>query len=284
MRKLILFSIYLCLLVTSLSQEEIREEPSENNGNTIVEGHRGGMGISPQNTLKAFSKCIELGCDSSELDIWLTKDKQIVVVHGGSHGELEHYTQNCTGRVPDKYYWEIQYCNVGEGERIPLLLEVFQLCRDKMWINIEIKSNNRPEILDLLWEMIVEQHFVEQCGVSSFNFGMMEDFYILSQGRIKRGYIYGSSVKKYDIEYVATHGTSANIGFSYLTKELCDAIHAEGHEVMTWANVSPEESHYQNLIDMGADILCVNYPDKLIEYLKITDQKPEDYTLLRKRD
>lgn len=45
--------------------------------------------ICPQNTLSSFKKSIDIGLDSVELDVWLTKDMIPVVIHGGEYGEIE---------------------------------------------------------------------------------------------------------------------------------------------------------------------------------------------------
>lgn len=54
----------------------------------LISGHRGGqIGKEPENTIRAFEKAIEMGLASIELDIWLTSDNQLVVIHGGNNGE-----------------------------------------------------------------------------------------------------------------------------------------------------------------------------------------------------
>lgn len=62
----------------------------------VVEGHRGSV-IEPENTLIAFQNAIKLGCESIELDIWLSKDKIPVVIHGTDKGEVNN-TTNGTGK------------------------------------------------------------------------------------------------------------------------------------------------------------------------------------------
>ncbi|GAG02302.1 unnamed protein product, partial [marine sediment metagenome] len=48
----------------------------------LIIGHRGAKGIAPENSLSGFKKAIELGIDGVELDVHLTKDGKLVVIHG----------------------------------------------------------------------------------------------------------------------------------------------------------------------------------------------------------
>jgi len=47
----------------------------------IIVGHKGAAGYAPENTLTSFREAIKIGCDRTELDVRLTKDNQLVVIH-----------------------------------------------------------------------------------------------------------------------------------------------------------------------------------------------------------
>ena len=51
---------------------------------TLVWAHRGASGYAPENTLEAFRKAVEMGADGVELDVQLTKDGELVVIHDDS--------------------------------------------------------------------------------------------------------------------------------------------------------------------------------------------------------
>jgi len=57
-----------------------------------VIGHRGGF--KPPNTLFAFKQAVEHGIDGIELDIWLTKDGELAVLHGGANGQIVQEMEN----------------------------------------------------------------------------------------------------------------------------------------------------------------------------------------------
>jgi len=106
-------------------------------------GHRGASAVAPQNTLAAFRKAIELGADGVELDVHLSADGHVVVIHDF----MVDKTTNGTGRVADKTLAELQALDAGlkfapqfAGERIPTLAQVFEVLEGKLLVNVELKS------------------------------------------------------------------------------------------------------------------------------------------------
>ena len=73
----------------------------------FVWAHRGASGYAPENTLEAFQKAVELGADGVELDIQLTKDDQIVVIHD----ETIDRTSDGKGWVKDYTLEELRQFN-----------------------------------------------------------------------------------------------------------------------------------------------------------------------------
>lgn len=59
--------------------------------------HRGFSGRYPQNTMLAFQKALESGCDGIELDVQLTKDGEVVIIHDEYLDDLTDFTGKCTG-------------------------------------------------------------------------------------------------------------------------------------------------------------------------------------------
>lgn len=87
---------------------------------TELIGHRGYSARYPENTLLSFKKAIEAGCTGIELDVRLTKDNKVVVIHDKN---LER-TTNGKGLVNDYTLKELKKLDAGKGERIPALEEV----------------------------------------------------------------------------------------------------------------------------------------------------------------
>ncbi|AEK72674.1 glycerophosphoryl diester phosphodiesterase [Thermococcus sp. 4557] len=99
-------------------------------------GHRGYSARYPENTLLAFKKAVEAGADGIELDVWLTKDGEVVVIHD----DTVDRTSNGSGRVKDMTLDELKSLDFGNGERIPTLEETFEALPEDVLINVEIKD------------------------------------------------------------------------------------------------------------------------------------------------
>lgn len=87
--------------------------------------HRGASIQYPENTLLAFRKAIEQGVDYLEMDLHLTKDREIVIIHD----ETMERTTNGKGIVWDQTLADLRQYDAGRGERIPTLAEVIDLIR-----------------------------------------------------------------------------------------------------------------------------------------------------------
>ena len=109
-----------------------------------VYAHRGYSGKYPENTMLAFKKAAETGCDGIELDVQLTSDGQVVIIHD----EKIDRTTDGTGNVKDYTLEELKKFNAAASwngkfgfEPIPTLEEYFQWVKDtELVTNIEIKS------------------------------------------------------------------------------------------------------------------------------------------------
>ena len=99
---------------------------------SIILGHRGASGHAPENTLEAFKLAMDMGAEGFELDVHLSKDGELVVIHD----ETVDRTTNGKGLVWEKTLAELKEldaCNKMEayrGAKIPTLREVYELIRD----------------------------------------------------------------------------------------------------------------------------------------------------------
>ncbi len=111
---------------------------------TRVLGHRGASFYAPENTLPAFALALEQGADGVELDVHLSKDGELVVIHD----ERVDRTTNGKGFVKDMTLEELKGLDASAGKEeyagaaIPTLAEVYRLFanNDKL-INVEIKTD-----------------------------------------------------------------------------------------------------------------------------------------------
>jgi glycerophosphoryl diester phosphodiesterase len=126
-------------------------------GRILNFAHRGAREIAPENTLAAFRVAQEIGASGVELDVILTSDGEVVVIHDDT---LDRTTDG-SGQVRDMTLAELKTLDAGSwfapqfaGQRIPTLQEVFALIGGRMVLNIELKTRSLTD--DRLEVKVVE--------------------------------------------------------------------------------------------------------------------------------
>lgn len=99
-------------------------------------GHRGASALAPENTIRAFELAIAGGCDLVELDVHLSRDGEIVVIHDA---EVER-TPGRREAVGDLDAAELAAIDLGAGQGVPRLAEVFALARGRIGVYVELKG------------------------------------------------------------------------------------------------------------------------------------------------
>jgi glycerophosphoryl diester phosphodiesterase len=142
-----------------------------------IYAHRGFSGKYPENTMLAFQKAYDAGADGIELDVQMTKDGEIVVIHD----ERVDRTTNGIGYVKDFLYKQLRLLDAGSWfhdrfalQRIPALMEVLEWVQDldkEIMINIELKNNviDYPHLEEKVLKMIGQFQLEKQVILSSFN-------------------------------------------------------------------------------------------------------------------
>jgi len=102
----------------------------------IIIAHRGASARYPENTLLAFGKALEGGATWLELDVHLSADGRLVVIHD----EYLERTTNGRGLVAEMSLAQLRRLNAGLGERVPVLEEVLDLAAGRATVNIELKG------------------------------------------------------------------------------------------------------------------------------------------------
>lgn len=135
----------------------------------VIVGHRGACGYAPENTLKSFSKALELGCLRVELDVHVSADGVPVVIHDST---LDRTTDG-RGPVRNQTLRDLKRLDAGEGEQIPTLLEVMELCREKAELQIELKDPLAPP---LVARLIQKNWNPEKAVITSFDRLLLAEF------------------------------------------------------------------------------------------------------------
>ncbi|MFJ5266105.1 glycerophosphodiester phosphodiesterase [Streptomyces sp. NPDC088387] len=128
--------------------------------NFLTIGHRGIMGVEPENTLRSFVAAEHAGLDVIELDLHLSKDGALVVLHD----EDVDRTTDGTGPVAEMTLAELRALDAGRGERIPVFEEVLDAVRSPLQAEIKDLAAARA-----LAGVLLERDLVERVEVSSFH-------------------------------------------------------------------------------------------------------------------
>lgn len=99
-------------------------------------GHRGASALAPENTLRAIEVAIEHGLDLVEVDVHLSRDGQLVVIHDA---DLRHATGGAE-KVADLPAADLARIDVGDGQGVPLLSDVIEIARGRIGVYVELKG------------------------------------------------------------------------------------------------------------------------------------------------
>jgi glycerophosphoryl diester phosphodiesterase len=141
-------------------------------------GHRGAKGHKPENTLISFQKAIDLHVDRIELDVHLSLDKELMVIHD----ETVDRTTDGKGLVNQLSLPELKRFRIEKEHRIPTLSEVLNLIDQKCDINIELKSyETANKVVDLIEQYVSERKWnYNQFLVSSFDWNALQQVTLLN--------------------------------------------------------------------------------------------------------
>lgn len=232
-----------------------------------VFAHRGASAYAPENTLPAFALAMEQGADGIELDVHLSRDGELVVIHDKA---LDR-TTNGTGLVKDHTLAELQALCADNGmpgfaaARIPTLEEVLTLVKpDTMAVNIELKTG-------ILWYDGLEEkalRLVESLGMqdrviwSSFNHYSIEKVRQLASDA-RTAYLYSDIIC--DVEkYAAARGVDGLHPGLYNVKmaDFLQRYLTSGLDVRVWTVNEADDLRW--LMKAGADVIT-NDPKLALE-------------------
>ena len=234
-----------------------------------IYAHRGARRVAPENTLPAFAAALEMGADGIELDVHLTADGQLVVIHDfnvekptDGRGEVERMTADEIARLDAGSHFSTAFA----GTRIPRLEEVLDLVRDRCRINIEIKSNDlyARDASERVAVLIRQRDLYDQVIVSSFNPITLIKMRWLDPA-IALGVLYDREMPPFLREVWA--GPPILPQAQHPHHALIDAAYMQwarqiGAQVNTWTVNEPAEA--RRLADLGVDTLITDVPDELL--------------------
>ncbi len=245
---------------------------SGQSGRPLIIAHRGASGEAPENTIASIRKALFQKADVIEIDVHLTKDNKIIVMHDIT---LDR-TTNLKGLIKDYNWAEIIDADAGgkfssdfKGEKIPTFQEVLTEINGKAKLLIEIKTGGDfyPGIEQKVVDIIAENKAETWCLFHSFSdealkrlqqtktqmpiyklvLGNFSLFPLHIDGKIKGGRIF---------KYKQFQGINPNVKFT--RKRTIRKIKAQQQQVFVWT--VNKEKDMKRLAKWGVDGIITNYP------------------------
>ena len=216
-----------------------------------IVGHRGACGYAPENTLRSFAKAIELGCDRAELDVHVSLDQVPVVIHD----DTVERTTNGKGLVRSLTVSQLRALDAGEGEKIPTLREVMDLCRKKISLQIELKGKTSPP---LVADLVENDWGLENLVITSFDLSLLTQFAALLRA-VPLGLLNRDG--RFDMITTGQENRHAWIcpRFDIATSDLVAKAHGNGLRVYVY-HVNKSEIA-RALFGWGTDAIGTDFPD-----------------------
>lgn len=246
----------------------------------MIIAHRGAMGYAPENTLAAIKLGIELGATAIEIDLRQTKDG----IPAALHDATVDGTTNGSGNIKDYTFTDLKKFDAGSWfssefskETIPSLQEIIDILPDNILLIIELKEGNEtyPKIEENTVSLIKENKIDSQVILKSFDPNVLERLRVLAPN-IPQIYVYTfripwlgmiidrgitfRSVYNFDVEYLQPHRF-------FLSESFVKDAQAAGFKIIAWG-VDSEEA-IKEALEFGVDGIETDYPDRVIELMKL---------------
>jgi glycerophosphoryl diester phosphodiesterase len=239
----------------------------------LVIAHRGDSAHRPENTLASFAGALEVGAEAVELDVQLTADGHVVVIHDPTldrtttgRGDVRRLTvaevRAVSAGYPDRFG------TAYAGERVPTFAEVLGLLRERARALVEIKTESVTDDAEGGIEARVAEE-VRRAGMNgevaliSFDHRAVMRLRSLAPG-VARGRLFGRCTA----EEVLAHAREADCELvmphkSQVSDALAERVHAAGLKLATW--VVDEPAELKRLARFGLYGVGSNRPGVLLE-------------------
>ena len=201
-------------------------------GFPLISAHRGGALHAPENTMAAFRRGWAIGADLLELDVQLSRDGEVVVIHDSAVDR----TTDGRGRVSDLTLAELRALDAGRhfgpafaGERIPTLDELIAWAKGRIRLNIELKGS--PVIIGDLPERVAA--LCRKHGIADQTLAISFDHVAIRRLKeaapeIAAAINFGIRLADPVAAAAAAHANVLNTGSDLLTPEFIAVAHASG--------------------------------------------------------
>ena len=230
------------------------------NNDIIVVGHRGAMGHALENTIESVKKAIELNVDGIEIDVFKSKNGEIVVYHDPFLSRLS----NSNAFIEQISLDSIKNVELNGGLSIPTLKEVIDVVPEKIFLNIELKgSNTAHETNEIIIEYLKEFNLPpSKFIISSFRWDELKKFRDLNK-YIPIAILVDSLYKIDNAIKLAKeiNAISLNPNNKFITKKIVNKIQSNNIKVFPYTINTPKNIKRMKL--MGVDAIITDYPERI---------------------
>ncbi|MEU6551559.1 glycerophosphodiester phosphodiesterase family protein [Streptomyces sp. NPDC046915] len=217
--------------------------------NFLTIGHRGIMGVEPENTLRSFVAAQQAGLDLIELDLHLSKDGALVVMHDA---DVDRTTDG-NGPIAEKTLAELRALDAGRGERVPVFDEVLDAVKAPLQAEIKDVAAARA-----LAEVMRRRDLVSRVEVSSFH-----DEAIAETARLLPGVRTALIASRYGTDVVdravAAGAATVCLNIRRLTLEIVEHARKADLRIIGW--VVNTQDHLRLVRALGLDGATTDYPE-----------------------
>ncbi|WP_307666076.1 glycerophosphodiester phosphodiesterase family protein [Streptomyces sp. V1I1] len=207
------------------------------------------MGVEPENTLRSFVRAEQAGMDAIELDLHLTKDGALAVMHDA---DVDRTTDG-KGPIADKTLAELRELDAGSGERVPVFEEVLDAVRAPLQAEIKDVAAARA-----LAEVMLSRDLVHRVEVSSFHDDAVAEIAGLVPG-VRTVLIAGRWGADVVDRAKAVGAASLALNIRRLTLETVEHAHGEGLQVIGW--VVNTQEHLRLVRALELDGATTDFPE-----------------------
>jgi glycerophosphoryl diester phosphodiesterase len=221
-------------------------------------GHRGARGHEPENTLIGFQTAIEMHVDRIELDVHLSSDNELMVIHD----ETVDRTTDGKGLVNQFSLPELKRFRIEKQHAIPTLSDVLNLIDQRCDINIELKSyETADKVVDLIEKYISEKNWnYNQFLVSSFDWNALQQVNLLNS-KIAIGVLTETNLELALAFAKFIQAKSIHPYFHLINEENTARIQEQGFQVFPWTVNEIED--IKKIKTYNVNGIISDFPDRL---------------------
>lgn len=255
MKRIIFSSVFILMMMTSKAQ-------------IMFIGHRGASYLAPENTVASAVLAWKLGADAVELDIYLTTDNKVMVIHDGNTKRVsgeDHVVKNSSSKMLRKLdvgsFKDAQY----KGEKIPFLEEMLKTIPPEKQMVVELKCG--PEVLPFLQKVVEKSEKQDQLVFIGFGWNTI----LATKKAFPENKCYWLSSKKDElIEKMPLAAENklqgVDLHSSIIDRETMDLANRLNLEVIAWTVDDPAEA--KRLVNLGVKGITTNRPAWLKKQLQ----------------